>query len=82
MLRCAPSKQLRISGLVLTLSLIAAALVFVSAPDGDTLTVRNGNVKTIARLAEIDAPERTQPYSPGEQAQSHRTVQRREGDRD
>ncbi len=34
------------------LSLIAAALVFVSAPDGDTLTVRDGNVKTIVRLAE------------------------------
>ena len=52
MLRCAPSKQLRISGLVIMLSLIAAALVFVSAPDGDTLTVRDGNVKTIVRLAE------------------------------
>lgn len=45
------------------LTLIAAVLVFVSAPDGDTLTVRDGNVKTIVRLAEIDAPERTQPYS-------------------
>lgn len=45
------------------LALIAAGLVFVSAPDGDTLTVRDGNVKTIVRLAEIDAPERTQPYS-------------------
>ena len=45
------------------LSLIAAVIVFVGAPDGDTLTVRDGNTKTIVRLAEIDAPERTQPYS-------------------
>lgn len=45
------------------LSFIAAAVVFVSAPDGDTLTVRDGNAKTLLRLAEIDAPERTQPYS-------------------
>lgn len=44
-------------------TLIAAAIVFVSAPDGATLTVRDGNVKTILRLAEVDAPERTQPYS-------------------
>lgn len=47
----------------MTLALVAAALVFVSAPDGDTLTVRDGNVKTVLRLAEVDAPERTQPYS-------------------
>jgi micrococcal nuclease len=45
------------------LTLIAAALAFVSAPDGDTLTVRDGNLKTTLRLAEVDAPERTQPYS-------------------
>jgi micrococcal nuclease len=38
-------------------------VVFVSASDGDTLTVRDGNVKTILRLAEVDAPERTQPFS-------------------
>lgn len=44
-------------------TLIAAALVFVNAPDGDTMVVRDGNVKTVLRLAEIDAPERTQPYS-------------------
>jgi endonuclease YncB( thermonuclease family) len=44
------------------LLLIVTALVFVSAPDGDTLTVRDGNIKTIVRLAEIDAPE-PQPYS-------------------
>ena len=43
--------------------LLAAALVFVNASDGDTLVVRDGNVKAILRLAEIDAPERTQPYS-------------------
>ncbi len=42
---------------------LAGALVFVNAPDGDTLVVREGSVKTVLRLAEIDAPERTQPYS-------------------
>ena len=45
------------------LALVAAAVIFVNAPDGDTLAVRDGNVKTIVRLAEVDAPERTQPYS-------------------
>ena len=44
-------------------TVIVAALVFVNAPDGDTMVVREGNVKTVLRLAEIDAPERTQPYS-------------------
>ena len=43
-------------------TVIAAALVFVNASDGDTMVVRDGNVKTVLRLAEIDAPERTQPY--------------------
>jgi endonuclease YncB( thermonuclease family) len=45
------------------LNLIIAALVFVNAPDGDTMVLRDGNVKIVLRLAEIDAPERTQPYS-------------------
>ena len=44
-------------------ALIAAALVSVNAPDGDTLVVRDGNVKTVLRLAEIDAPERAQASS-------------------
>lgn len=48
---------------VVVLVAVAAALVFVSAPDGDTLVVRDGSLKTVLRLAEIDAPERTQPYS-------------------
>jgi endonuclease YncB( thermonuclease family) len=37
--------------------------VFVSAADGDTLTVLDGNEHVKVRLAEVDAPERTQPYS-------------------
>jgi micrococcal nuclease len=35
----------------------------VGVSDGDTLTVRDGDTKTVIRLAEIDAPERAQPYS-------------------
>lgn len=35
----------------------------VGVSDGDTLTAMVGDTKTIIRLAEIDAPERTQPYS-------------------
>ena len=31
------------------LSFIAAALVFVNAPDGDTMVVRDGNVNTVLR---------------------------------
>ena len=42
-------------------ALFALALVVVGVSDGDTLTVQNGNVKTVLRLAEIDAPERTSP---------------------
>lgn len=42
---------------------LIAALVFVNAHDGDTIVVKDGNLKTILRLAEVDAPERTQPYS-------------------
>ena len=43
-------------------ALVALALVVVGVSDGDTLTVQDDGVKTVLRLAEIDAPERTQPY--------------------
>ncbi|MCU0972894.1 MAG: thermonuclease family protein [Burkholderiales bacterium] len=44
---------------------IAAVLAFVGAADGDTLTVRElaTGATTVLRLAEVDAPERSQPYS-------------------
>ena len=44
-------------------SLVTLALVVVGVSDGDTLTVKDGDVKTVLRLVETDASERTQPYS-------------------
>jgi micrococcal nuclease len=44
-------------------SLIALVLIVVGISDGDTLTVQDGDVKTVLRLAEVDAPERIQHYS-------------------
>ena len=43
--------------------MLLLAWVFVSAADGDTLTVRQGAEHVRVRLAEIDAPEKAQPFS-------------------
>ncbi|MGB8329310.1 MAG: thermonuclease family protein [Polyangiales bacterium] len=43
--------------------IVALAFVVIGVADGDTLTVMDGGTKTVVRLAEVDAPERTQPYS-------------------
>ena len=43
--------------------LLILAWVFVAAADGDTMTLRDGSERVVVRLAEIDAPDRTQPYS-------------------
>ena len=43
--------------------LFLLAWVLVSAADGDTMTVRDGTEHLHIRLAEVDAPKRTQPYS-------------------
>ena len=47
----------------MTEALVGLVLVVVGISDGDTLTVQSGDVRIVLRLAEIDAPERTQPYS-------------------
>jgi micrococcal nuclease len=43
--------------------LLLLTWVFVSAADGDTLTVRDWTEHLKVRLAEVDAPEGSQPYS-------------------
>ena len=43
--------------------LLVLALTVVSVTDGDTLVDVDSERKVTLRLAEIDAPERTQPYS-------------------
>ena len=61
--RSEKSRDVNLKGALMLATVIAAALVLVNASDGDTMVVRDGSVKTVLRLAEIDAPERTQPYS-------------------
>lgn len=48
---------------MLAISLLALTLSVVRVVDGDTLVLAEGSQKITIRLAEIDAPERTQPYS-------------------
>ena len=43
--------------------LLVLALTVVTVADGDTLVIADGDRKVTLRLAEIDAPERTLPYS-------------------
>lgn len=43
--------------------LLVLTLTVVSVADGDTLVVADGERRVTLRLAKIDAPERTQPYS-------------------
>ena len=43
--------------------LLLLAWIIVAAAGGDTMTLRDGSERIQVRLAEIDAPERTQPYS-------------------
>ncbi len=43
--------------------LVGLMLAVIGVSDGDTLTVRDGDVTTTIRLALIEAPERTLPYS-------------------
>jgi micrococcal nuclease len=43
---------------------LALMLTAVALHDGDTLLVSELGRRETIRLAEVDAPERTQPYSP------------------
>ncbi|MFM2445932.1 MAG: hypothetical protein RI936_379 [Pseudomonadota bacterium] len=46
-----------------TATLLLAAWTLVGAPDGDTLRLRQADTEVRVRLAEIDAPEKAQPWS-------------------
>ena len=46
-----------------TATLLLAAWTLVGAPDGDTLRLRQADTEVRVRLAEVDAPEKAQPWS-------------------
>ena len=52
-----------IAGALASHMALAAQCTVLSVHDGDTLTADCGDGKVHVRLTEIDAPERTQPYS-------------------
>jgi endonuclease YncB( thermonuclease family) len=44
-------------------ALLIAGVSVVVVVDGDTLVVADGTIRETIRLAEVDAPERAQPFS-------------------
>lgn len=57
------SRSCALIALIFSGQSLALTCLVLSVHDGDTLTARCGADKIKVRLTEIDAPERTQPYS-------------------